>query len=732
MSSLLNIPNEILDLIFSYLDVKSFLRLCNTCHALHQTEIRSSACFWRRAVRSLRFQNQPVVAEDGVSWHKLYRRLTTQTHVYTWGHVPPSPGTGLAQAGGAHIYEASTPNEMYDASKLGVIVDLQCGRYSITVLTSNGILCTTEFERGPHHGAYDSLTPFQDLKFPPGYPNPRERHDPATAIQQFSTLADRVLGLSDTGKIWSWYSKDHGKQIKFLGIDILEGADCQKRGKGRVKKVVAGPAYSSALIEGIGIVTWEADNEHTQRQSLDEPDTDTWLVFKADVIPGTSFERAWNLSSDVSRMPGSNQTVFEEVGEVINYVAMDGYIVFLTHTGRVYIYWDVRLARKNCPPTRSHWFNPCEEPSSLLEICVPEDTTVTALYGYDRSFALILANDEVLLAPSNPIYQNIAKRPLPLRAPDMPPFKPFKRYPCLQKRGVASLSFSDSCSSALLHDGSILLGGKQWLAGCSSIGAPGFKDDIRGLVYSEGLLQHSLAYRRLLKQCYCGLGRQVWFEEEKQQWLRFMASGGSDPIEAAERTQLCYVREEVHDVRAEVSEWIEQKGRRLEERLGVQEYNEDGLGPHFALCVSAGSRHGAALILRNDELVEKMRESCIVPDPQNELRPPKLHRNRSTRETLKKQAQSNQANHPSPSTAENYKASRRPRRFRDPIYRGASPGQGFKYIWADDPFPRLKLSNGREMPGGIPLSDWPEGPPNWNFEFDHQLPGVRLDLKKFQ
>lgn len=50
---------------------------------------------------------------------------------------------------------------------------------------------------------------------------------------------------------------------------------------------------------------------------------------------------------------------------------------------------------------------------------------------------------------------------------------------------------------------------------------------------------------------------------------------------------------------------------------------------------------------------------------------------------------------------------------------GASPREGYHYIWADDHFPRLRLSDGTEMPGNIKFHEWRYGRPEWNLDWEN-------------
>jgi SCF-associated factor 1 len=140
-TSITDLPLDILVTIFPYLDAKSFLALCSTCKAFQQPSIRLDPAYWSHATRStFRVPNQPVVQHDGDRWHKLYKRLLTQSRVYTWGNTthgrlghsydnrmqrnPTMPRFINRRAFNVHC---ALPVEMEDVQGLGVIADMQCG-----------------------------------------------------------------------------------------------------------------------------------------------------------------------------------------------------------------------------------------------------------------------------------------------------------------------------------------------------------------------------------------------------------------------------------------------------------------------------------------------------------------------------------------------------------------------------------------------------------------------------
>lgn len=143
-TSITDLPLDILVLVFPYLDAKSFLSLCSTCKAFQQPSIRLDPAYWSFATRlAFRVPNQPVVQHDGLRWQKLYRRLLTQSHVYTWGsnahgrlgHGYEEPAYGglmlLPRRPGRMMRRGrltcSFPTEMENTQQLGIIADMQCG-----------------------------------------------------------------------------------------------------------------------------------------------------------------------------------------------------------------------------------------------------------------------------------------------------------------------------------------------------------------------------------------------------------------------------------------------------------------------------------------------------------------------------------------------------------------------------------------------------------------------------
>ncbi|TKA66904.1 hypothetical protein B0A49_09531, partial [Cryomyces minteri] len=263
-TKLLDLPVDILVMIFPYLDARSFVSLCQTCKAFQQPDVRLDSTYWSHATRTtFRVPNQPVVQGDGQRWQKLYKRLLTQSRVFTWGNNE--------KACLGHSFETG---------------------WSTTLLTSNGALYTVGVIDGLQYiqrrPPYMQVPKVQlvPLRFPAGFPQPTERYDPCVATKEFSSGRSHVLSLCDSGKIWSWSDIERpALQIKLLGVELVEEAN--KRRRGYVRKVVAGWTKSSALVSGTGIVIWDP----VVRGQDDAEDEDTALVLEHASVPRTMYQR---------------------------------------------------------------------------------------------------------------------------------------------------------------------------------------------------------------------------------------------------------------------------------------------------------------------------------------------------------------------------------------------------------------------------------------------------------
>ena len=140
--NLLDLPVDVLYLILPHLDVPSFISLTSSCRALRDPDLSEDPAFWSSSTRStFRVPNQPVVAHDGKRWRSLYKRLFTQSRVFTWGSnakanlghsfetqerlaaLPPA----MRRRHALRARNVSWATEMENYRELGIIADLQTG-----------------------------------------------------------------------------------------------------------------------------------------------------------------------------------------------------------------------------------------------------------------------------------------------------------------------------------------------------------------------------------------------------------------------------------------------------------------------------------------------------------------------------------------------------------------------------------------------------------------------------
>ncbi|KAF2083967.1 hypothetical protein K490DRAFT_50253 [Saccharata proteae CBS 121410] len=642
-SSLTELPLDILLLVTPYLDVRSFLRLCSTCTALQQPAIRSDAAYWNHVTRNtFRVPNQPVVQTDAQRWERLYKRMLTQSRVYTWGsdryqclghRGSYDPQRTVRTANPRFLQHnrpysrhrespnANTPQEMERTRDLGVIADLQCGGWSTTLLTANGRLLTagvlkdlTITRMGPGRG-------LQPLTFPPG----SAEEDPSVSIKQFSSGRSHVLGLSDSGRIWSWSDETKPAwHIKFLHVDISESRSTVtlESKLNRVRKVVAGWSVSSAYISGTGILLWRPP----QRSRSDERE-DTALITESIIVPFTNYQRPQGNAREPDE---STQILGEKVGVVVNYIVLEHFVVFVTDIGRVFA-------------ARMTWEDEVGSASDVIELTSLRANATQGknakidVQGSFRSWAAF-RDGEVITSTQDYLEECWNARQLNGLNLGVENSQGLRRIPALQQSGVISIAFGDYHFHALHSSGHITSYGREpRSSGCLGLGPfPHYRGVRASGVGADGdLVRHAYT-----------CGRRIWFEDVKQRWISFMASGGRDTEEAGERMRMALTD---YNVQGEISEWFEQEGKFWDRTSELRDSDDDGLGAYFALSVTAAGWHSGALVLVNEDLAQRI----------------------------------------------------------------------YHVSWINDSFPRLRLSDGREMPGEVEFSEWREGAPEWDLNFDH-------------
>ena len=481
--------------------------------------------------------------------------------------------------------------------------------WSTTLLTANGTLHTAGVLDGQTTlASNDRISP---LRFPPGYPSTASEsqyYEPSVAVRQFSAGRSHILGLSDNGKIWSWYhARKAALQVKFANVDLREQVtedSGAKQAYGHVRQVVAGWSRSSAYVHGTGIVVWDV-----VERGANDGDTDTMLVLENAEVPKTSYRRP----KGQERESEDQKALGEEVGEVTNYIILEHFVIFTTDTGKVFcgLFRDQNIV------------------DDILELrgLRSENGTAVDVQGSFRRFA-VFKNSEVITADQDYLHQCWDARGTDIS------FGGLHKIPALQHNDVISVAFGDYHYLALHSAGKITSYGTELQAcGALGLGDEGPQGNARGIVYDRfnrdgRLLPHAYTY-----------GRQVWFDSRKKDWIQQIIQNAPNEDEGARQRSDLFSEEA--NVQGEVSEWIEQEGREWDKDVG-----DDGLGAYFALRVSAAGWHSGALVLVNEELAKK-----------------------------------------------------------EPSYSHAGKS-----------FPRLRLSDGTDMPGSGDLDVWRQGQPQWQLD----------------
>ncbi|PGH06758.1 hypothetical protein GX51_02199 [Blastomyces parvus] len=567
---LVDLPDDILYLIFPFLEPWEFLSLCAVNRHMH-TKFQKASGYWRvRTLKTFRVPVRPLFHPDGLRWYWLYKTLSTKTRLYRWG-----PSDGSYSMTGQWPAKMKTPREIAN------VADAQCGEWSTSILTSDGNI----YLKGALRLHWSPNFDFQTLEFPAGFrPTSRDLYEPATAISQFSSGSTGILGLSDDGRIWCWNDQSMpGYQIQFANVDIAFGPQDLSR-PGTVTKVVCGskydsvfdPTYDSAYVTGTGILYWEQPWE-TPSDLTD----DGVLTELASIIPGTS--------SRLRRSLGSTE-VAHPMGEVINYVVLKEHIVFIKDTNKAFATQLDTGATAELPKFSA--------PGRIL-------VDIQGAYG---NFAVFTASGEVLLGntatiqriPISPsLYENSEI--------DIEPSAP----PSLQHTDVVAIAFGRCHCHALHANGKIsahVLDPRAFEAlgfGSRSLMAPfrSFKDSD-----ARQLCPHAVKYPFAEKS---SSPQYVWFEPEKEQWLGYLSRRLAMTLANSPGWYECLTLNS-RGLLENYSKCIERQGETWGDFPEVKEQDPDGLGAYFAISIAAGGSQSVALVLVNDDLAKQIKDKHVL------------------------------------------------------------------------------------------------------------------------
>jgi len=98
---------------------------------------RLDPTFWRTLTEdTFRIPSQPLLQGGGARWQWLYKRLLTQTQLYTWGNndrgslglLPAQPNVSGNFRRSYNIRKAPFPQRVdLSTAGVGIVADVQCG-----------------------------------------------------------------------------------------------------------------------------------------------------------------------------------------------------------------------------------------------------------------------------------------------------------------------------------------------------------------------------------------------------------------------------------------------------------------------------------------------------------------------------------------------------------------------------------------------------------------------------
>lgn len=460
---------------------------------------------------------------------------------------------------------------------MGIVADVQCGGWSTTILNSIGAIFMFGILNGQRRSRIpdDESVVLERLGFPPAYPpTTKERYEPSTAIQQYSTGRSTVLGLADDNKVWMWESLN-GFQIKPMHVDLVEN---------KVTRVVAGWDRNSMYVMNIGIVYWTSSQDSDvirggRQEALAVADM---MLIDSVTVPETGYRRKKN-----ERF--MNDSIGSRIGEVTNHVVLEGYIVFTTDLNKLFFY------RTTYPMPALETPEPVEL-TTFYTASTSKSFTIRDIQGSYRCFA-IFTHDGCVLTASNDLlnaFWNAATSPPTEEPQPLPSPNPLHPPPA---RTITSLAFGDWHFLALHSDGTTTSYGQE-LKSCGALGlgdTPASK--LRGVTPVPG----SWGTQSLPE----GEGRTIFFEPQMEIWLNDMV---------LKAPTLVYGE----NVRKAYADYFESQGARWEE--GITKEGE--MGAYFVLKIAAAGWSSAALVLFDEEKADLARKAHIVNSPSSSTHPP--------------------------------------------------------------------------------------------------------------
>ncbi|PUU80788.1 regulator of chromosome condensation 1/beta-lactamase-inhibitor protein II [Tuber borchii] len=445
--SLGDFPSEILDRILDHVGYKGAINLSRTSKGFYNTLYNEETGYWKREAQRV-FKTPHVDSLiNKVPWRYLFQGMA-KAHVYTWGQGADgrlghdrSPPDNYRR----FPYSVAVPFEI-----LGLrdkfVVDIVGGGWSTSFLTSDGHVYIAGRLSDRLGGGEE--TPTAEIKFP-------------EPISQLSSGRDHLIALSNKGRVYTCIDKSQGAQrVKFSAMASDSDSGCLTPDKiggvaediGWVKKVVGGWDRCAALISGIGIVVWRPTDS---REHIPGPYTPSVRV-----IRGTNYldKPPKGISAEV--LAGVQK--HKSIGQVVDFTLGEGYLVFLTITGKVFAVSGFDQEFDQAAPVE------------LVHFSSPEgQPPVNRISGNFRRFAVLNKEGTVRVGDVD-IVRNSAEGKTegvkPIRRPDFASYK------------VVDIAFGDHHGLALTDEGEILSWGTESrMCGCLGLG-----DQLPGMGMVDG------------------------------------------------------------------------------------------------------------------------------------------------------------------------------------------------------------------------------------------------------
>jgi SCF-associated factor 1 len=492
------------------------------------------------------------------------KKIRTQGKIFTWGDTLPWCSEDHERPLLKSIPQLSLTLNQNDTSP---VVSLQCTRNSVCVLRSdgniylNGIICPNDEPPGllnpphPHKlkSPEDSSTPY-----------------PINLVRSFSCGPDYILGLSRSGEILSWNSNSQPADIinaPFRSNEIESGI------------VKAGWKVRSVWLADVGIALWMLSESGPQFCILDQT--------RINDAAGTQPDTAAAISS---------------------IIVLQEYVLFTISTSPNL--WAARMSwpngRERSAENPGVVENPIELPFPLTQETTRPEVVERLEGSYWSKFAVLLRGGGVIILDEEDIraaFGCIGDGSYQMGTPNPPETLAgwSRRIAALQEIGespltVQMVAFGERHFHAVHSNGTVTsykTDGHQIGARHNSLGL-GSHLALRGVHPTTGIFEASSLE----------LGRQVWFQSKKEEWLGTIERKGCiRQINGTGPPALSGCRRDP-EFRGRVGCWIEDEGRRWDQVFRQPDVDSEELGLHYTLLVASGALHSAAFVMENPMLVK--------------------------------------------------------------------------------------------------------------------------------